>query len=103
MGSTDNLGETRFCKINGIPDRFQIALNSNRPWNVAAGDPDEGVSDFQGVATHEFGHATGFWTHLSDVCPGTTGDATMCPGNFPGSAYWRTLLDHDAHTFTSAY
>jgi hypothetical protein len=67
--------------------------------------------DFEGVAAHEAGHTTGFWGMYADChfdpngdyCPFTSARHTMCPSQEDGSASFRSLEEHDIHTFQNAY
>jgi hypothetical protein len=133
-GDAPPLAEATTCNrvpTGGGPERpfkFFLALNrlyatcdpvTQPPNNCHGGqwyrkaDPD-GIPnrrlDLQSVATHEFGHATGFYWHFNDpgmntgtghVCNGgaTQADETMCQGLNRGTTEKRTLSDHDLHTF----
>lgn len=90
-----------------------ITFNSVKNWHYDIDEyPDNGFADFTGIATHEFGHATGFGTptnpHFSDgdsICDGSLGQHTMCSGatSQPQWNRLRTLEQHDMHTFVAAY
>lgn len=58
--------------------RWSIGIDSDRPWYTGTDSPVSGTIDLVGVATHEFGHATGWYPNhfASDpaVCPGTSAD-----------------------------
>jgi hypothetical protein len=73
---------------------------------VPAGRPD-----LASVATHEFGHASGWAHHYDDagvdpgglICGNNSGQATMCATHYKGTARQRSLQTHDVHTFKAAY
>ena len=93
-------GETRrIGSIVWINPRTSFWLNndtSNMPNNVA---------DLESVATHEFGHATGWRdTHLSGSdCPNNSGRNTMCASTIDGTAYGRSLESTDIRYRENAY
>lgn len=100
---------------------FQMGFDNDRDWYTGTGDANDGFlnqcipscqSDLWSVASHEFGHATGFMGpsstggHFSStdaVCADNDSQATMCPSYKPGTERQRSLSTHDIHTFTGAY
>lgn len=76
-------------------------------WGVGANCPMDAWS----VANHEWGHATGFSGpfeegHFDPGGPECDADVehTMCPfAKREGNVDWRTLSEHDVHTFTGSY
>ncbi len=125
-GSSAPLGEATTCVPleGGRPYKFIMGLNSTYTWyrkaspNVPApvqNDPSFALSkfDLQSVATHEFGHATGWVRHFSGKNKLPTegakcnarekGFETMCAFIPPGTANARTLHKHDKETFNNAY
>lgn len=124
---TTALGEAATCLHNahdGIPRhpfKFFMALNRAFPsWYTGsstsvpgeAGAPDA-EQDMQGVAMHEFGHASGFARHYDGanstglggaICERTNSKReTMCALSTQGAAWARTLGPHDRHTWDAAY
>lgn len=82
-------GITRKCVDTGPnPDKlynFQLVLDSTgQNWNDADGPPGPDKIDTRHVATHEFGHATGWTGHYVNV--------TRCPPAGPFSD-WETMCD----------
>lgn len=84
---------------NDPPERF--------PWYFGDGEVPNGRIDFESLATHEFGHATGFFGHFGDgsaECPNGPAIETMCPAyTFEAQSAWRTLENHDIHTLLNTY
>jgi hypothetical protein len=89
---------------------FRMKFDSAEDYYTGYGDTPSGKFDVKSFAAHEFGHATGFGRggakdHFDpswDVC---TNDPkhTMCPSIDAGKDYWRSLEEHDRHTFNNAY
>ncbi len=100
------LGATRLCGFTPIFN-FTIEFDRTRTdWYVGTGDAPGGSYDFWSVASHEFGHALGFWKHLDEAdaaCPNDSTRSTMCPSVYDGTERQRTLATHDIHTFDAAY
>lgn len=71
--------------------------------------------DLRSVATHELGHGTGFGapapfphfdgSNQGEICPAVANanEETMCAVYIGGDINWRTLDDHDIHTFSTVY
>jgi len=99
-------GVTRLCGAAPVVN-FTIEFDSSRSdWYVGTGDAPSGTVDFWSVATHEFGHALGWWDHLPEsdgACPDSGSRNTMCPTVYAGTERQRTVADHDIHTFNEAY
>ena len=75
-------------------------------WYSGTGDAPANDVDTWSVASHESGHATGFYGHLeypSSICQNDSSMRTMCPVYHDGTERQRTLEDHDYHTFENAY
>lgn len=114
--SSGAVGYTPFCKVV-VSDggnswtkitKFSLNLDSDRDWYTGTGDAPDWPPDVDAwsIASHEFGHATGWEGHFNDSgdqCPGDGTEATMCPVYEGGSERWRTLSDHDSHTFENQY
>jgi hypothetical protein len=104
----NTLARTYRCIFSGTNEwySFQIKFDVEEPWYTGASTPPPAFAfDLQAVATHEFGHATGFTGHFgggSSYCTETP-KQTMCPTLAKGKAYPRSLETHDKHTFQNAY
>ncbi|GIH02640.1 hypothetical protein Rhe02_07070 [Rhizocola hellebori] len=100
---------TRLCPqtLNSTIYNFTIEFDSTRSnWYSGNADNPGGNVDFWSVATHEFGHALGFWEHIPEsdgACPDDSTRATMCPSTYLGTERQRTVSPHDVHTFDAAY
>jgi hypothetical protein len=90
---------------------FDVVFNSALKWNMDhTKAPTIAQGDLYSVASHEFGHGMGHWTHWDQgpaadakICvPGPT-IHTMCSTHYPGTTSQRSLATHDVHTFTDAY
>jgi hypothetical protein len=121
-GPGGTFGQTGMC-WKGEPGTksvksFRIYLDRSEPWYSGTGDSQvryhrsgrvENRLDLWSVATHELGHATGWYGHWDGraaFCslasePGTF--RTMCPGYLPGYERQRTLSGADKHVFRSQY
>jgi hypothetical protein len=103
------LGITQYCIEGGILTRSVILVDVRTDWDIDGGTTDFNQVDLQGLVTHEFGHATGFGAgqgldHFIDsdtAC--NPGMATMCDSLGKGQVHWRTLTDHDQHTYRQFY
>lgn len=107
---TSVLGRTDVCKVGATLHRFALSIDSSgRTWYVGTGDAPGNQYDMWSVASHEFGHATGWVYHLDYVTPGTSlcannsGQHTMCGIYYVGTERQRTLGTHDIDTFDSIY
>ncbi|SCL30540.1 hypothetical protein GA0070624_4096 [Micromonospora rhizosphaerae] len=105
--STSTLGATRLCTGSGTIYNFTIEFDSTRSnWYNGTGDNPGGNADFWSTATHEFGHALGFWEHIAEsdsACPDDSTRSTMCPTIYNGTERQRTVATHDIHTYDGAY
>lgn len=117
---SDILGQANYCVSLWDDVRLigtYIWLDPNEKWHTkdSTGDTPPAHYDLEGVAVHEFGHATGFygpfddghlepdrWCTEWDYAPG--GRHTMCAstGNFPTHGE-RTLEHEDRWQFNHAY
>jgi hypothetical protein len=101
------LGATRLCTTEVTIYNFTIEFDSTRSnWYNGTGDNPGGNADFWSTATHEFGHALGFWEHIAEgdgACPDDSSRATMCPSIYNGTERQRTVATHDIHTYDGAY
>lgn len=102
------LGYTPFCKnTSGRVYRFTMYIDSTQSWYTGTGDSvGTFTADLWSVASHEFGHATGWYGHYSTsetICENNGSQATMCRTIHLGTVRMRTLADHDIHTFNAAY
>jgi hypothetical protein len=104
--------EAHWCDYAGenFIKTFQIRFDKDEAWYTGESTPPPGNNlDFQAVATHEFGHATGFGfgpnipNHFNTVDCFDSPYQTMCGTLLPGYAYPRTLESHDVHTFKNRY
>ncbi len=107
---TSVLGRTDVCKVGATLHRFVLSIDSSgRTWYVGTGDAPSNQYDMWSVASHEFGHATGWVYHLDYVTPGTSlcannsGQHTMCGFYYVGTERQRTLGTHDLDTYESKY
>ena len=102
--SSGTLGATRLCGSTSVIFNFTIEFDSDRSWYTGTGDSPDNRPDFWSIASHEFGHAVGFWNHLpAGECPNNSTKFTMCPTYDMGTERQRTLTAHDIHTFDAAY
>jgi hypothetical protein len=109
------LGETRFCPVPGQPARiqsFNLVVDGAQPnWYTGTATPPVASQDLWGLASHEFGHGTGFflgnglhWDNVdSTLCPVSSSQHTMCNTSYTGTTWWRGITTHDIHTFTNRY
>jgi hypothetical protein len=105
------------CPVPGTNQAavFQIGVSTRHPWWASSSTAVPSREyDLQGVLTHEFGHATGWYWHWDDpkhvggpgrteLCPVDNSRHTMCAAIWSGTAIWRTLGSHDGHTFDNHY
>jgi hypothetical protein len=106
-------------KTSGAFKEVQIAFDNEQSWYTGTGGPSSSQVDAFHIATHEFGHATGWGPHLGtsldcdQVAPIDFGTwQTMCnsldvllddPGGEAGRTFRRTTEVHDQHTFENQY
>ena len=101
-------GFTPQCKQRG-KNRilfFVMYLNSTEKWYSGTADAPADRTDVWSIATHEFGHGTGFVGHFprgGSLCGNSSAQQTMCQPYFQGTERQRTLESHDVHTFNGAY
>jgi hypothetical protein len=120
------LAYTSSCTYGSDPSRVwsaNIVFDSSRNWYTGTGDASDGFLnnacflppdckwDAWSVASHEWGHASGFSGpfdegHFSEgdaICPDSDARETMCPGIYIGTERQRTIEAHEIHTFEGAY
>jgi hypothetical protein len=113
-GSGNTLATTWICNKSSNASHlysFQIKFDSDEGgrWYSDTGTPGSSESDFWSVASHEFGHATGWTSHfgeLTTLCPQSgdlSGRHTMCAKILNGNTAQRSLNTHDRDTFVDAY
>lgn len=96
---------------DGNIDEAITEFNTNINWNYNPNtNPANNEMDLWAVATHEFGHDTGFdghWTLSHGECHtvgnGTANDLTMCPHIDYGSTWMRNLASDDRNEFDQQY
>lgn len=92
----------------GYVYNFEMEWDNAESWYIHTGDAVGGTHDAWSVASHEFGHATGWGAHYDDgssqtICQDDSAQHTMCRFNYIDTERQRTLEEHDRHTFDSAY
>lgn len=115
-GNTSRLGDTFTCPTSGGGSitkfwmRFDSDNSADFHWpGHPPDDPPIQSDEFDGwaLASHEFGHATGFTAHIGAgtvYCdPGDIDLHTMCPSIIQGLARQRGLEVHDVDGFRAAY
>lgn len=116
-GNGGNWGWVWLCyaPITGYLHWFQIIIDKQEiNWYSGTGAIQKYQKDLRSVATHEFGHATGFFApclHFADQCASagedctdfSVGKETMCKVTGLGDIVTRDISDHDLHTFTAQY
>jgi len=120
---TGAYGQMSPCTQSGNLYSTQITFDSGgQDWYTGTGDANDGFLnqcvpscqiDFWSIATHEFGHATGFGPNNtyeghfnpneSPTCDKNEDMNTMCQYYDVGTERWRTPATHDRHTFQAAY
>ena len=113
-GNNSTLADTLLCPTSGTSSltkfwiRFDQANSADFHWpGHNPDDPPDNTFDAWAIASHEFGHATGFQGHIgsgSTYCD--VGDLdlhTMCSFTASGLARQRTLEVHDVDTFQATY
>jgi hypothetical protein len=112
-GPAGMLGRTFHCTfLTGSElflESFQIRYDSSEAWysGISSSVPNHQYDAFA-LGAHEFGHATGWRGHFgeenTELCKLPADPRqTMCPSTSTGSSDWRTLEEHDRHTFDNAY
>jgi hypothetical protein len=109
-GGGNTLARTYTCYDSGGSYVFieskQIKFDDGENWHTAGSNDVSSLEyDALGLSVHEFGHATGWHGHFAEggeLCEAGV-KHTMCPVIHRGSAAWRTLEEHDRHTFNYAY
>lgn len=122
-GAGNKLGITTFCYFASDPVRLTsvtILFDGQEPnWYVGNGAAPANTNDLWSVASHELGHAQGFflggstWKHWEEPYPPGL-DATLCPGSSTyrhtmcsvieqGTTYMRSPAQHDYETFNARY
>lgn len=113
-GSGSTAALTYLCRKGDSPDHlysFQIKFDSDEAglWYSDTGSPGSNEIDFWSVASHEFGHGTGWSAHFDEFtteCPRSgdlTGRHTMCAKTLTSTTMQRSLAPHDQDTFAGAY
>lgn len=113
-GATGTVARTYWCLDLHVPQHLwqqDIKFDSAEDWYTGTGNVPSGKIDAQATATHELGHAMGFYGPYNaghfqatdQLCNGTDPINTMCPFILPGSNIMRSLEEHDKHTFNNAY
>lgn len=123
--SVGALAYVQRCTFSGSTEIYSanMVFDSSRSWYDGTGDAPDGFAnqicslppgcenDFWSVASHEWGHMTGFsgpfhnghFNNSETICAGNDGQHTMCPAIEIGTERMRTLEDHDRHTFQNSY
>jgi len=90
---------------------FFMWFDSSEPWYNGTGNAPSARVDMWSVATHEFGHASGFgygkrrqhFSRQMSFCGDVKSQESMCPVYFSGSERQRTIGWRDRHAFRAAY
>lgn len=94
---TDALALTQKHVLGATLHRFVISFDSSgRTWYVGTGDAPSNQYDMWSVASHEFGHATGWVYHLDYVTPGTS---FVCEQQRTTHHVWVLLCRNGAATY----
>ena len=65
-GQFGTIARTWLCFASGKMYHFQMIFDDDEHWYVGTGDPESYVVDTWGIATHEFGHGTGWVVHFDE-------------------------------------
>jgi hypothetical protein len=106
-------GAAYLCTTSTVPKlalKMAIVFRELPPgyaWYVGTGTPPLLQYDLWSIATHEFGHGTGWVGHWNTPypaqCPGNGTDQTMCGTYYQANTFWRSLGTSDIETWHSAY
>lgn len=97
------------CDIDSDSLRIKsssIKYDEDENWYYGTGSSGSNQYSFRGVALHEFGHMTGWAGHYPDnsgECDGSGAHHTMCPKPRSDGDAWKSLEQHDVHTFNATY
>jgi hypothetical protein len=115
------LADTEQCGTGSTMENFGMRINDNSAidWYRGTDTPSHSETDLWSIATHEFGHSSGWGPgndHFTETanpgaCDKTQNDYhTMCEryyhttDQYPARGkWWRTLETHDVDTFKDAY
>jgi hypothetical protein len=110
IADPDAVAVVHLCFNNlGELDGFQMKFTNSANYYTGTGDPGANEVDTWSFGAHEFGHATGWRGHYdsdeetSPLCQVDSTRHTMCHSLGNGRKWWRTLEEHDKHTFNFAY
>jgi len=118
--SGEAVGRTVACETfpgSGVFVQVHVGFDNQVTWNVGTDVPSASEMDAWHIASHEFGHATGWTPHLAtsldcdQVAPiDFQSWQTMCQtanvlgvGTEYGKTLRRSTETHDQHTFNGAY
>ena len=113
-GTGGVLGEIRTCRYPGQYYRIEsvnlVFDGAQSNWYTGTLTPATSEHDLWSTASHEFGHATGFfltsgnhWNNIdSTLCTSSLTLHTMCSGVI-GSTSRRDLATHDLYAFQDRY
>jgi hypothetical protein len=111
-GNQSVLADALWCSFNGTIFKYWIRFDKDNAadffWPGTGAPPvPSGMYDGWAIASHEFGHATGFSGHIgsnTSYCDeGSLDYHTMCQTILAGKARQRTLEVHDVNTFQQSY
>lgn len=122
-GRDGALAITGMCSTATELYSTNLTFDSSEDWYTGTGDAPDGFQvgtacvvgpckvDAWSVASHEWGHMTGFdgpydvghFSRSEAICADDGGQHTMCPSIKKGTERQRTLETHDRHTFDAAY
>ncbi len=101
--STQKCGGTHFTHMVVAYDTQESS------WYTGSLSPGSGQVDLRSIATHEAGHLTGSAGHWDEAsggdpfdsvyCNGVLQRHTMCRAIGLGQTHWRSLEEHDVHTW----
>lgn len=84
---------------------YVMQFSSDHAFYTGTGSTPSDKFDTWRISAHEHGHGAGFEGHWpGSLCSGSTAE-TLCASTSPGldSQRFRTLQQHDEHTFEGAY